>query len=118
MPEQDVPNPSSPEPVKLVEVHLQKANLFRVIHSDGVWCSVNIHKNIHMAFYSERYPLPKRIFFGTGSDGETLGELSDMRDTKKDWVREMEVDVVLSLDAARQVHGNLGRFIKLLEDTK
>jgi hypothetical protein len=102
-------------PAKRIEVHLQKANFFRVVHVDGVWCSVNINKDIHMSLYSERYPLPKRIFFPT--EGGT-GEIAEERDTKRDWVREIEVDAVMSLNVARQVHDHLGRFIKFVEEMK
>ena len=111
-PETPLPNPDQHQNV--VEVHLQKANFFRVIHADGVWCSVNVNKDIHLAFYSERFPLPTKIFFPT--DGQ--GELLKMRETKTGWVREIEADIVMSLDIARKVHDHIGKFIKFAEELK
>jgi hypothetical protein len=111
----ELPNPESPKPVKSVEIHQQKANFFRVIHADGVWCSMNTHKQIHMTFYNERYPIPTKIFLGLNEQGFPIREELEKRETKKDWFREMEVDVVLTLEAARQVHTNLGQFIQLAE---
>lgn len=98
-----------------VVVHQQKSNLFRVIHADGVWSSVNLYRNIHLTFYSERYPIPQQIIFDVAADGNTT-ENVDKRVVKTDWFREMEVDVVLSLGAARQVYENLGRFIRSIEE--
>lgn len=111
----ELPNPETPKPVKSIEIHQEKGNFFRVIHADGVWCSVNTYKQIHMTFYNERYPIPTKIFLGLNEKGFSIGEELDKRETKKDWFREMEVDVVLNLDAARQVHANLGQFIQFAE---
>ncbi len=103
-------------PVKAIEIHQQKSNFFRVVHADGAWCSVNAWQNIHMTFFSERYPIPSKVFFDLNDKGVVVGENVSKREIKKDWFREMEVDVVLSLDAARQVRETLDRFIKILED--
>ena len=68
-----------------------------------------------MTFYNERYPIPTKIFLALDEKGIPIREELEMRETKKDWFREMEVDVVLTLDAARQVHANLGQFIQVAE---
>jgi hypothetical protein len=115
MPSENVPDPSARKPVRSIEVHQQKANFFRVVHADGVWCSVNAWRQLHLTFYNERYPIPTKVFFGVDEKGFVMGEETDKREGKKDWFREMEVDIVLSLDAARQVYDNLGGYIKILE---
>jgi hypothetical protein len=119
MPQENAPdllNPSTPKPVRSIEVHQQKGNFFRVVHANGVWCSVNAFRDIHMTFYSERHPIPTSIFFGLDEKGLITGEQIEKRQGKKDWFRELEVDVVLSLDVARQVYEGLGLYIKIAED--
>lgn len=113
---ENLPDPSSPKPIRSIQIYQQKANFFRVVHADGVWCSVNAWRNLHMTFYSERYPIPTKVFFGIDDKGNVTGEDVEKREVKKDWFREMEVDVVLSLDSARQVQDALQRYIKVLED--
>jgi hypothetical protein len=104
-------------PVRWIQVHQIKGNYFRVIHADGVWFSVSPDKFLHLTFYSERYPMPKSIFFPVNEAGTVMGEDIPKRDTLKDWVREMEVDVVLSVTAAKSVREGLDKFIKLAEGT-
>jgi hypothetical protein len=103
------------EPVKWIQVHQQKGNYFRVIHADGVWCSMSPGRFLHLTFYSERYPLPKSISFPVNKSGAVMDEDLEKRETLKDWVREMEVDVVLSLAAAKSVREGLDNYIKFAE---
>src|SRR5947209_10685342 len=110
----DTPN-TAETPGQWVKIHQQKSNLFRVVHADGVWMSVNPHRQIHLTFYSERYPIPTAIFFGVDGKGTVIDEDISRRETKKDWVREMEVSVSLSLETARAVQTALDRFIKIAE---
>ena len=44
-----------------------------------------------------------------------MNEDVEKRDTLKEWVREMEVDVVLSIPAAKFVRESLDNFIKIAE---
>lgn len=110
-------NESTPkEPViSRVEVFQEKAASFRVVHADGVWCSVNPYRNLHLAFYSERAPIPQSIQLAFDT---TLGwqELIEERKVKKGWFREMEVDIVLTLEAARTLQVSLGKWITVLEE--
>lgn len=102
-------------PVSKVTVFQEKAASFRVIHADGAWASVNPYRNLHIAFYSERAPIPKSIELGFD---KKLGwrELVNERDVKKGWFREMEVDIVLSLEAARTLQDSLVKWIAVLEE--
>ncbi len=102
-------------PVRWIQIHQQKGNYFRVIHADGVWVSVSPDSFLHLTFYSERYPIPKSISFPVNKAGTVMSEDIEKRDTLKDWVREMEVDVVLSLGAAKLVREGLDNFIKSSE---
>lgn len=111
---EDIPDINE-TPERWIQVHQQKGNFFRVIHADGVWCSVSPANFLHLTFYSERFPLPKSIFFPVSKAGTVMSEDVQKRETLKDWVREMEVDVVLSLSAAKSVREGLDNFIKFAE---
>jgi hypothetical protein len=102
-------------PVRWIQIHQKKGNYFRVVHADGVWFSVSPDKFLHLTFYNERYPLPKSISFPVNKAGTVMDEDVEKRDTLKDWVREMEVDVVLSIKAAKAVRDGLDNYIKLAE---
>lgn len=114
MAESQTPSPNT-NPQK-VEVYQEKSALFRVIQADGVWSSVNPWGNLHLAFYSERAPIPKKVYWGQDENGKWR-ELSEEREGKKGWFRELEVDVVLSPSGARGVLEALENYLKLMEPT-
>ncbi len=75
-----------------------KSNQFRVIHADGVHGGVRPGgQGIQIAFFSERQPIPQRETYNF--DGMKLGGIkhSEKRDAI---VREVEVEVLLDLEAA------------------
>jgi hypothetical protein len=109
----DISQKPEDEVTRWIQVHQIKGNYFRVIHADGVWLSVSPDKFLHLTFYSERHPLPKSISFPVNKAGTVMDEDVGKRDTLTDWVREMEVDVVLSLKAAQAVRAGLETFINL-----
>ena len=96
---------ATPKEPQTIQIHNLKSNFFRVVHADGTWCSVNPQKEIHVAFYSERFPIPDSIFLEVDEKGIVKGENFSKRQAKKDWVREMEVEVVLTVPAAKAVVG-------------
>jgi hypothetical protein len=103
------------KPVRWIQVYQQKGNFFRVVHADGVWCSVSPAKLLHLTFYSERSPLPTKVYFPVNKAEIVMNEDVAKREVKKDWFREMEVDVVLTLQAAKNVREGLDNFIKIIE---
>jgi hypothetical protein len=113
--------PSSPGDTKVgiiaqaVKVHQEKGALFRVVHADGVWCSVNAYSNIHLSFFSERAPIPKAVYMGIDEKGVVVREMVEKREVKEGWFRELEVDVVLSIGAAKAVEQSLRDYIALAE---
>ena len=111
----ELPNPDAPKPTSHIPVYQQKANFFRVVHADGVWASVNMYENIHLAFYNENFAIPDTIYFPMNDKGDVGQEDTEKREGKKSWCREMEVDVVLSLEIAKQVQLALQNYIKIAE---
>jgi hypothetical protein len=80
-----------------------KSQFFRVIHTDGAIGSVTPNGHIHMALFSERQAIPRRLVNTLNSDG-TLGELvPEQSETRGSIVREMDVDVLLTFEAAQRI---------------
>lgn len=75
-----------------------KSNYFRVVHADGVWGDVTPNSSIHIAFWNERFPIPKRVTYEIGADGT----ISDSKtSTRRGIVREVEVGVILDVETAK-----------------
>lgn len=89
-----------------------KSQYFRVIHADGAIGSVTPVGFIHLAFYNERSAIPRQITHLVKPDG-TLGERV-FEDTvgRETIVREMDVDVVLSITVAENLRKWLGEKVK------
>ena len=85
-------------PSRTVEFHYIKSNGFRVVHADGAWGGPTPRGNIAVTFYSERVPLPQLLVHELNSSGQLGKEVS--RETKKGYVREAEVQVMMDLRVA------------------
>lgn len=95
-----------------VPIHFIKATNFRVIHASGVWFGGDVQQNLHLTFYSERSPIPKKIVLKVNEQGMAVGEDESKRESKVGVIREMEVDIVLSVPAAVDLHKALGDNLK------
>ena len=92
-----------------------KSNFFRVIHADGAFGGLAPNGNIHMALYNERQAIPKQMAYTL--DGVRLGpEIKEKRQGREGLVREVEVDVILSLEQARSLGTWLTDKVEALED--
>ena len=99
---------------KEIEFDYIKSNFFRVIHVDGAVGGLAPSGNIHLALYSERRAIPTKTIHPI--EGDTLGpEILEKREERKGLVREVEVDVVLSVDQARALRTWLTNKIESLE---
>jgi hypothetical protein len=104
--------PEAPQPAPELHFHQMKSAFFRVVHTDGVWCSVGPHDNLHLIFFSERLPIPTDTFYPIRPDHELGEELMEKRVVKRDYVREMEVDVVLNFRNVLNLHDYLTKYIE------
>lgn len=86
-----------------VHFYYEKAHQFRVIHADGVHGGLTPRMNIHMAVFSERNPIPQRETYLLRPDDIIQGEEKDLRVQKEGFFREVEADIVFSIDTARNV---------------
>jgi hypothetical protein len=97
-------------------VHFIKSTSFRVIHANGVWYGGDNQRNLHLTFFNERNPLPKMMVVNLDENGAVLGEDESKRESKQGIVREMEVDIVLSLQVAMDLYKTLGENLKAIEE--
>ncbi len=101
-----------------VEIHYMKSNLFRVIHADGAMGSLTPRGLLHMTLYSERVAIPKRGFRAISEGGQNL-EPEVFTETIGGVVRELEVDVLIDEELARELRDWLTRrlddFVKFKE---
>lgn len=95
-----------------VEFHYIKSGLFRVVHVDGAWGGATPRGHITMSVFSERGPIPQRLVHQINDDG-TLGEQVSLV-SKTGIIREVEVELVIDLEAARSISDWLTKNIKTL----
>ncbi len=92
-----------------------KSPQFRAIRADGAIGGVTPSGSIHFALYSERHPIPRRLVFEMGEDGQLGPPIEAETITRDAIVREMEVDIFLALPVAKSIHQWLGDKIADLE---
>ncbi len=90
---------SKPSKTSEIEFHLIKSSLFRTIHCDGFIGSTGPDGKIHLAIFSERFAIPKKMVV-RANDGELGDEIEEKREGKSGIVRDVEANVVLDLDTA------------------
>lgn len=90
-----------------------KAPGFQSVRADGVVGGLTPSDHIHMAFYSERPAIPRRMTYSLSDKGE-LGQLLEVQ-SRESIVREMSADVFLDLRAAEALHAWLGEQIDELK---
>ena len=80
-----------------------KSHHFRVIRADGAIGSVTPNGHIHCALYSERPAIPRHTVHEIQSDGKLGNEVTGETVSRGGIVREMEVDVFLTVDVAKSL---------------
>lgn len=78
-----------------------KSNLFRVIHADGAVGALTPGNVVQVGFYSERVPIPRRSVHELTGEGGLGEELPQAREVRDAFVREVDVNVMMSLEAAQ-----------------
>lgn len=89
-----------------IEFYFEKSHIFRVIHVDGVVGAISPgNRLIHMSIFNERTPVPKKIVYpisgGVVGGPLTLGpEIIEKREVRQGVFREVEADLIFSVDTA------------------
>lgn len=91
-----------------------KSQYFRVIRADGAIGSVTPNGHIHFALYSERAAIPRRLVQELSSSGELGALIPEATESRESIVREMDVDVFVTLEVAVALHQWLGNHIEEL----
>lgn len=108
----DVAAEAGDAPTDRVAFDYIKGQLFRVIRADGVIGSVTPNGNIHMAFYSERPAIPRRLIHRL-TPGGGLGELLPTETVSRgSIVRELEADLFVTVEVAEILRKWLEQRIK------
>ena len=89
-----------------------KSAHFRVIHADGAIGTVTPSGYIHLAFFSERQAIPRRIVHKVAKDGELGPQVDDATESRGSIVREMDIDVIFSVEVAEALKAWLEQRIK------
>ncbi len=89
---------------------LIKSNGFRCVRADGSIGGITPNGHIHMAFFSERSAIPRRVIHELTADGQ-LGNTKEM-ETRNSIVRELDVDVFMTSEVARSLYDWLGSQLK------
>ena len=92
-----------------------KGQFFRVIHADGAIGSLTPTLNIHMAVFSERPAIPRRLVFSLDEYGQPTIPVPNETVSRDSVVREVEVDIHMSLACAQAMHSWLGQQIQALQ---
>lgn len=101
----------SPQPIVRMGYDLIKSNYFRVVFAEGVFGGVSPSGYINMALFNERFPLPTHLEYVVTDAGNLGDEILEARVGRDSIIREVETEVVLSLDGAKKMHAWLGRKI-------
>ena len=88
--------------VQRVNFDYIKGQNFRVIHTDGAIGALTPNGHIHMSLYSERPAIPRRTVFSL-ENGRLGEELIKERTTRDAIVREMDVDVIMTVEVAESL---------------
>jgi hypothetical protein len=84
-----------------LRIEYKKSNSFRVIHADGVYGGTSPRLQLFVAFYSERFPIPQVLTYETSESGAPVQEIVTERESKEGVFREVEVGVMLDINAAK-----------------
>lgn len=103
-------NPTKPT----VAFDFIKTSNFRSIRADGAIGGLTPTGNsIHMALYSERNAIPRRIIHELNEDG-SLGDVREEH-SRHSVVREMEVDVFMDIETAQSLKEWLEKQLEIHE---
>jgi hypothetical protein len=92
-----------------------KDPLFRSAHADGFVGGLTPNGQIHLAFFSERSLLPKKHVYRVNPDGSLGSEIPEERALNEPIVRDIQLDVLMSVQAAEALKNWLDQYIKNLK---
>ena len=106
--------PGINEKEKRVRFDYIKSQYFRSVHVDGIFGGVVPNgKSIRMSIWNERWPIPKQTVHEMDEKGIVKDEITEERISRDAIVREVEIDLVMDAECAKQMRDWLS--VKLTE---
>jgi hypothetical protein len=103
---------------KTVDFHYIKGPDFRSIHVDGAIGGLTTKGFLHVALFTERAAIPQRTTHGVLPDGTLGNEILEKRLSKEGIVRQMEVDLIVNEETARDLRIWLDQMLQDFEDRR
>ena len=103
MPDDHPPKGGNGDAGNRISFDYLKSPHFRVIRADGAIGGVTPRGDIHFALYSERAAIPRQTVHELKPDGKLGKQLTDQTVSRGSIVREMEVDIFLTVETARSL---------------
>jgi hypothetical protein len=91
-----------------------KDPMFRSAYAHGFVGGLTANGHVHIAFFSERAQLPKKQIYTINPDGSIGPQLPDERAMREPIVRDIQMDVLMTVQAAEGLKSWLDSFIKNL----
>lgn len=98
-----------------IDFHYIKGKDFRSIHVDGAIGGLTNKGFMHIALFAERAPIPQKTTFRVTSDGMLGDEIVSERVSKEGVIREMQVDLIMNEDTARDLRNWLDQRLEDVE---
>jgi hypothetical protein len=98
-----------------IEFHYIKSPHFKTFLTSGAYGGVSPNGLISMAFYVERSPIPRKTAFNI-ENGKLGNEISELKEGKEGVIREVDCNILMDVDTAKNVRNWLDNHIKSLEE--
>lgn len=99
-----------------VRVYNKILHNFRALHVDGAYGGVTPNGLININFYSERLSIPKATDYSVDDEKNSLVKISDSPDSKNGLIREFEMGVYMTLNAAGELHKWIGEQLTIIRN--
>lgn len=101
-------------PVSEVKFHFEFDKDYRIVASNGVWGGITSRGDLQLDFFVERVGIPNSVVNVVTKDGTLSGEIS--RDPPRQFVRRLQMGVLMTLEDAERLHTFLAGRIKELKN--
>ncbi|MGA2544384.1 MAG: hypothetical protein ABSG78_22765 [Verrucomicrobiota bacterium] len=111
-------HPDQPKPsgVTLVNCRLEKTQNFQSVFVIGAWGRISGHGEIILSMFNELPDLASNVVYSKDADGKFFGVPKlEYRHDAETLVREIPVDLIMTLDAAKRIRATLDHFIEQRE---
>lgn len=102
------------EGTETLEFHVLKSPHFRVLHVDGAMGGLTPGGLLHAAVYSERGAIPTLVEAIVAPDGSVVSQ--EVKASRRGVVREIDADLVMSIQTAIEFRDWLDKTIKRFEE--